>query len=643
MIGEVLAAVRRTVRRRRGEQSRLVASPIRPRAAHAAAIVGFAGLLLAVVGLTVLVARHSAALQASSDRVALADRELTVSQRDLRVTAGAVGVIAIGALLLSGLLLMTAHKRQQRACHAAEATAAAQLRATIDNIAQGIGVFGADGRLETCNDSFADLLDLPARLRSAGARYGDIAAFTGAAGTPGGVLETADEIGTAPVPSQPVLLAHRTPAGRCIDMRRADLPSGGCILTVTDVTERMQEEERSRRAQRMEGIGQLAGGMAHDFNNLLTVIIGNLAWLQERIDDPTLASRLDDALKGAERGAQLTGQMLAFTRHRPHERVAVDLNGVVSEMRTLLTMLLGAAVEIEIVTATGLWPTVADPADLENAFLNLVLNARDALGGAAGRLTIETANVSLGAGDPRRRRDAAPGDYVMLAVVDTGCGMPPETVERAFEPLFTTKPEGKGTGLGLSQVYGFVRQSAGCIDIDSEPGRGTAMRIFLPRACSDVAPMLPKAVADDDAAPAEGRRETVLVVEDDPAVREYAVQALDDLGYCVMVAGNADEALPLLKSAERIDLLFTDMVMPGSMMGDELIRTAQLMQPALPALLTSGYPERVAVGGDAATGGDQAAAGIVAFIPKPYKPVQVGAAIRRMLDGADDAIGVAGA
>ncbi len=635
MVGEAFAAVRQTVRR--CGRGRLVASFRHLPAPHAGAVIGLAGLLLAAAGLTVLVVPHSAAPQIPTPPFAE-----PAAEGGGAIGRGHGGTIAIGALLLlGGLLVMTAHKRQQRARDAAEA-AAAQLRTTIDSVAQGVAVFGADGRLQARNDSFADLLDLPTRLRFAGTRYGDLAAFAGA-GTPGGgVLETVEEISAAPARPQPVAFTRRTSSGRCIDVRRADLPRGGFVLTLTNVTEGVQDEERTRRAQRMEGIGQLAGGMAHDFNNLLTVIIGNLAWLQERVEDPKLASRLDDALKGAERGAQLTGQLLALTRHRPHDPVPVDLNGMVSEMRSLLNMLLGGAVEIEIVTSAGLWSTMADPADLENALLNLVFNARDALGAAAGRLTIETANVSLGAGETDCcRRDIPTGDYVMLAVVDTGCGMPPETVERALEPFFTTKPEGKGTGLGLSQVYGFVRQSGGGIDIQSEPGRGTAVRIFLPRARSGAAPTASERTADAEAAPVGGRRETVLVVEDDPAVREYAVQALDDLGYHVMVAGNADEALPLLKGGERIDLLFTDMVMPGSMMGDELIRTAQLMWPSLPAVLTSGYPERVA-GWGAATG-DQAAADAVAFIPKPYKPVQIGAAIRRMLDRTGAAVGTSGA
>jgi PAS domain S-box-containing protein len=354
--------------------------------------------------------------------------------------------------------------------------------------------------------------------------------------------------------------------------------------------ERQKAEIQLRQAQKMEAIGNLTGGVAHDFNNLLQVIHGSLELLaRDTVAMPRAARRIENALMAVNRGARLAAQLLAFGRRQPLQPKVVNIGRFVSGLDDMLRRSLGEAIEIETVIAAGLWNTLVDPGQVENALLNLAINARDAMegrGDGQGHLTIEAGNATLDAAYTRLHPDAEPGQYVMLAVTDTGSGMPPEIVSRVFEPFFTTKPEGKGTGLGLSMVYGFVRQSGGHVKIYSEMGQGTTIKLYLPRAGED----------EDQAAPVPsgppaGGTETVLVVEDDDAVRQVVVETLTELGYKVLRARDAQSALMVIESGVVIDLIFTDVVMPGPLRSTELVSQARALQPHVAVLFTSGYTE----------------------------------------------------
>jgi PAS domain S-box-containing protein len=370
-------------------------------------------------------------------------------------------------------------------------------------------------------------------------------------------------------------------------------PSGAVdriIGSIRDITERVQAEQRLREAQRMEAVGQLTGGVAHDFNNLLQVIRGNLELIERAVaDDPRASQRLKNALHGADRAAQLTRQLLAFARRQPLAPQVINLARLVSEMADLLRRTLGEAIEVETVVAGGLWNTVADPAQVESALLNLALNARDAMP-SGGRLTVEITNASLDDDYARNVEEVIPGQYIMLAVSDTGVGMDEATKARVFEPFFTTKSDGKGTGLGLSMVYGFVKQSNGHIQVYSEPGHGTTVKIYLPRSREAEKPPIRA-----DVAPVDGARQVILVVEDEEAVRAAAVETLRDLGYQPVAAADAESALTLIQGDAQIDLVFTDVVMPGNLKTRDFATRIHELRPQLPILFTSGYTENAIV------------------------------------------------
>ena len=362
------------------------------------------------------------------------------------------------------------------------------------------------------------------------------------------------------------------------------------IGSVRDITSRVRTEQRLREAQRMEAVGQLTGGVAHDFNNLLQVIRGNLELLQPLAENnPRAAQRLKNALFGAERAAQLTRQLLAFARRQPLEPKVVNLSRLVSDMADLLRRTLGEAIEVETVVAGGLWNTIADPAQVESALLNLSLNARDAMPGG-GRLTVEITNATLDDAYARQVRDVTPGQYVMLAVTDTGEGMSEEVRGKVFEPFFTTKKDGRGTGLGLSMVYGFVKQSSGHIQIYSEVGQGTTVKIYLPRSRPAEAP----AETRPETTIAEGGR-TILVVEDEEAVREATLAILEELGYRRLEAADAESALKLVEDGASIDLVFTDVVMPGPLRTRDFAQRLRELRPDLPILFTSGYTDNAII------------------------------------------------
>ena len=358
--------------------------------------------------------------------------------------------------------------------------------------------------------------------------------------------------------------------------------------------EREAAQDALRQAQKMEAVGQLTGGIAHDFNNLLTVVVGNIDMAQRALKEaggePRAERVLASAQKGAERAAALTQRLLAFSRRQPLAPKPLDVDKLVQGMSDLLHRSLGEIVRLEIVTSPGLWRIEADPNQLEAALLNLAVNARDAMPGG-GVLTVETANARLDEAYAQQNAEVPPGQYVCIAVTDTGSGMPKELLEKVFEPFFTTKEVGKGTGLGLSMVYGFVKQSGGHVKLYSEEGKGTTVRMYLPRMLGEAAPE-----AEAEIVPGlevSRAAETILVVEDDDDVRAYTVNVLRDLGYRVIEAHDGLSALRLLeRQGAPVELLFTDVVMPG-MSGRELADEARKIQPDLRVLYTSGlHPQR---------------------------------------------------
>ena len=382
-------------------------------------------------------------------------------------------------------------------------------------------------------------------------------------------------------------------------------------------------DRQLRQSQKMEAVGQLTGGVAHDFNNLLTVILGNAELMAEAVRDrPQLAKMVEMTARAAERGAELTQRLLAFSRRQPLDPRPVDVNRLVAGMDPMLRRTLGEHVEIERVQGAGLWTAMVDPGQLENAILNLSLNARDAMPNG-GRLTIETANAHLDAAYAASQGEVEPGQYVMVAVSDTGTGMDAATMERAFEPFFTTKDVGKGSGLGLSMVYGFAKQSRGHVRLYSEPGQGTTVKLYLPRA--DGADQ-PGARASAAAAPARGSGR-ILLVEDDDLVRENAAGQLAGLGYEVVVAKSGPEAFAVLEKDGAFDLLFTDIVMPGGMNGRELAERARALRPGLPVLFTSGYTENAIVHHGRLDRG-------VELLAKPYRLQDLAAKVRAVLERA---------
>jgi len=390
-----------------------------------------------------------------------------------------------------------------------------------------------------------------------------------------------------------------------------------------DMTEREATEARLRRAQRLEAVGQLTGGIAHDFNNLLGVIIGSLDLLAETPGIGRGGRELVGvALTAALRGSELTKQLLAFARRQSLEPEIFDMNDRVTQTLVLLRRTLGERVVVSTALAADLRPAYADPAQFESALVNLAINARDAMPGG-GRLVIETAGKRLDADYARANADAVPGDYAMLAVTDTGEGMAPEVLARAFEPFFTTKETGQGSGMGLSMIYGFARQSRGHVKIYSEPGRGTTVRLYLPVAAGEGAAA---AAAETAAEPAPQRGgERILIVEDDRGVRTVAARQLRDLGYHVLEAENADAALRIIDAGEAIDLMFSDVVMPGAMTGDELARVAQGLRPGLKVLLTSGFASAAAEGGPRRDG-------LRNLLSKPYRLADLAKRVRDLLD-----------
>ncbi len=394
------------------------------------------------------------------------------------------------------------------------------------------------------------------------------------------------------------------------------------VGVIRDLSATKATEDELRHAHRLEAVGQLTGGIAHDFNNLLTVIVGNLEMLEAQLgDDPDKRESIGQALEAAELGAELTGRLLAFARRQPLAPKVINLNDLVTGLSPILRRTLGESIQISTLLAPDLAATLVDPGQVENAVLNLAVNARDAMAGG-GVLTIETANAELDEDYAAALLDLEPGFYVQLSITDTGTGMAAEVRARAFEPFFTTKGKGAGTGLGLSQVYGFVKQSGGHARIYSEPGHGTTVNLYLPPA--QAAPAAQPVERRAAALPAASG-EIVLVVEDDPRVRRLTLRRLTELGYGILEAADGQGALDVLAEPGKVDLLFTDMVMPGGISGADLAREAQARRPELKVLFTSGYAR------DALTPTGEMEEGAL-LLRKPYRLADLAHKLREALE-----------
>jgi len=434
-----------------------------------------------------------------------------------------------------------------------------------------------------------------------------------------------------------VLIILASAAGAALG---ALLLSGALIRELRQRTEALAEETRVRKdaqailaqTQKMESIGQLAGGIAHDFNNLMTVVIGNLDSAERRLarggpaDASSIGRPIAAAMQGARRAASLTQRLLAFSRQQVLSPQQVDLNRLVASLSEMLTRTVGETIAVETILGSGLWPTFVDVSQLENAIVNLVVNARDAMP-SGGRITIETANASLDEAYCRQFGDVAPGQYALLSVSDTGTGISPEHLSKVFEPFFTTKSASMRTGLGLAMIYGFVKQSKGHIRIYSEVGHGTTAKIYLPRMIGAArAESVPAAARGESAqSPTARPGEVVLMVEDDEDVLDSTVTLLRELGYSVLAARNGAAALAQLRGSERVDILFTDVVLPQGMNGRALAIEAAALRPTLPVLFTTGYA-RNAIIHDGRLDPD------VQFLAKPYTQQDLAQKLRAVLD-----------
>jgi signal transduction histidine kinase/FixJ family two-component response regulator len=533
----------------------------------------------------------------------------------IRMLIAAGTVIAILSLLWAIRILNQAWTRSNQAQESQRALAQ-RLNASLDSLSQGVAVFGPAHRLRHWNECFQVLLNLPPALVREEVPY---ATFTDHLGP---LLESEDQILHGPqTPDEPVVYERIDANNRHLEIRRTHIREGGFVLTISDMTKRAQSEAVLRESQKMQAIGQLTGGIAHDFNNLLTVILGNLELARIKLTpESPMTVHIERSLWAAQRGGTLTSQLLAFARKQPLAPAAIDLAATLPELVPLLRRTLGEHIDVRFVDSAGLWPAMADPAQLESAVLNLALNARDAMPGG-GRLTIEIANKVLDEDYARAHAEVTSGNYIMVAVSDTGHGMTPEVAARVFEPFFTTKTEGRGSGLGLAMVFGFIKQSGGHVKVYSEPGEGTAVKMYLPRAIST------SAMAQRTGVPTELPRgnATILVVEDEAGVREIAVAILRNLGYAVLEAADGDEGLRVFgANAAKIDMLLTDVVLPGKTRGRELAERITAMRPEVKVLFMSGYTENSIVHHGRLDDGVQ-------LLGKPFKREQLARKVAEVL------------
>ena len=513
----------------------------------------------------------------------LTRNQQSVDQKNYEVVfAVSMALLALVVLLAAAAYLVRNNVRLAEA-ERMRAHEAAVLRATLDNVRDGVAYFAADGRLSAFNREFFRLLDFPDALAQDRTTLAQFARYE--KDRPRAVL-------VAPHPGEATGPIRLSWGGRELEIYRAPVAGDGFLIGVLDLTARIKAENMVRQSQKMEAIGHLTGGVAHDFNNLLQIISANLdlaAASPEIKANPPLARRVENAMIAVSRGSRLIGQLLAFARRQALEPRSVNLGRVIGEMTDLLGRTLGENIEVEAVIAGGLWNTLADPNQVETTILNLAINARDAMAGG-GKLTLEAANAYLDDAYAANHEEVVPGQYVMLAVSDTGSGMAPNVINQVFEPFFTTKPEGKGTGLGLAQAYGFVKQSGGHIKIYSEVGEGTTVKLYLPRTRQ-----AEEAAEPVNARPTQGGSERILVVEDDEEVREAATEMLREMGYEVLAAEDAEAALKQLNNGADPQLLFTDVVMPGPIPTREFTRQVQKLRPGIRILYTSGYTQNAIV------------------------------------------------
>ncbi|MBV9571513.1 MAG: CHASE3 domain-containing protein [Alphaproteobacteria bacterium] len=538
---------------------------------------------------------------------------------ELAAALAAAAVVLI--ILIAAALMLIRSNMRLSASEADRNRHAYLLQATLDNIRDGIAVFDGEGKLVAFNSNFFGCMGFPTELAVQGTHISKFDAL-------------ADQRKHVRFVELPFVTGgygagYRdiTFDNRHIELYRNHVPSGGFLVACLDVTQRVQSEMALRQAQKMETVGQLTGGVAHDFNNLLQIIGANLDLLLPELEgNARAAARLRSAVSAVDRGSRLTGQLLAFARRQPLAPRALNLARLLHDMNDLLGRTLGERIELESIVAGGLWNTLVDQSQLENAILNLAINARDAMPDG-GKLTIELANAYLDDHYAAEHAEVAAGQYVMAAVTDTGTGMPPEVVARAVEPFYTTKPEGRGTGLGLSQVYGFVKQSGGHVKIYSELGEGTTVKLYLPRSTAAAQWTAPSLVK-----PEHGGGETVLVVEDDEAVRSAVTDMLAELGYAVLQAENAEQAIAVLQEGAKASILFTDVVMPGRISTRELARAAKEMLPDIRVLFTSGYTQNAIVHHGRLDEG-------VELLSKPYRKDELARKLRGLLQQGSLTVG----
>jgi signal transduction histidine kinase/ActR/RegA family two-component response regulator len=533
-----------------------------------------------------------------------------------------------------GLLVLVRHHRaavmrarsELGAAAEARESEAARWQATLRGMPDGLMVLDADLRLVEWNQHFPDCVGVQVEILRKGMPVADILRAQALAGEFGPVdveAEVRRRVADMRAGLSTGTIERKRPNGRTMELRRSHLAEGGFVTLYTDITARRRAEDQLRQAQKMEAIGQLTGGIAHDFNNLLTVVMGNIEIAHNALQasNPLRAqSKLQEARAGAERGAILTRRLLAYSRRQTLEPRPVNVNKIVANMSELIRSSIGR-LSLETVLAGELWDTIIDPNQLENALLNLAINARDAMPDG-GKITLETANANLDAAYAAAHSEVSAGQYVLVAVSDGGEGMSPEAMERAFEPFFTTKGVGKGSGLGLSQVFGFIKQSKGHVKIYSEIGLGTTVKLYLPRFV--VTPVADETIPPPAEVPHAQDHETILVVEDDVDVLAYMQESLEGLGYHVIAARDAQSALTSLETHPNIALLFTDVQLP-ELTGPSLAEEIERRRPGLPVLYTTAYPamavlHRGLLAREART------------ITKPFVLAELAAAVRDAID-----------
>ncbi len=499
------------------------------------------------------------------------------------------------------------------------------LRASFDAMAQGISIWDENENLTIWNRTFEQFMRFPEGFLKRGISLDQVLREDLAINEfgPGSAeylsQEWTRDLDTGAATAS-TIVEHAD--GQLLTVQRHRTPDGGFISMVTDITEPTRAQEQLQHTQKMEAIGQLTGGVAHDFNNLLAIIIGSLNLLEDRVDEERSIKLVKAALRASKRGAELTQRLLAFGRRQALIKELSNANELVEGLFELMTRTLGVRVKIESKLGTDLWSMYVDRGQLENALLNLAINARDAMPDG-GTLTVETANILLGKDYADRHQDVAPGAYIMISVSDTGVGMAPSVAEHAIEPFFTTKKVGAGSGMGLSMIYGFANQSGGHMNIYSEPGHGTVVRIYLPAREGEVVPN------DFVIEPSDylSNGEHILVIEDDPEVRSTTVSILQGLGYSVTEAANDQDAYAAVDGNNQFDLIFSDVFLQGSENGPEIVKNIRIRRPTIKILFTSGYTADQFEASDFHGDGME-------FIPKPFETRTLSKKLREILTGS---------